>query len=83
VEPIQLAAVLAAIVLVASMASVELGVTVALIELTLPGARLVGPRLAHRRHRPLDDLARRRLRRPRRARPQRHPHRQAADECHP
>jgi len=35
VEPIQLAAVLAAIVLVASMASVELGVTVALIELTL------------------------------------------------
>jgi Kef-type K+ transport system membrane component KefB len=35
VEPIQLAAVLAALVLVASMASVELGVTVALIELTL------------------------------------------------
>jgi Kef-type K+ transport system membrane component KefB len=35
VEPIQLAAVLAAVVLVASMASVELGVTVALIELTL------------------------------------------------
>ena len=34
-EPIQLAAVLAALVLVASMASVELGVTVALIELTL------------------------------------------------
>ena len=34
-EPIQLAAVLAAVVLVASMASVELGVTVALIELTL------------------------------------------------
>jgi Kef-type K+ transport system membrane component KefB len=35
VEPIQLAAVLAAVVLVASMVSVELGVTVALIELTL------------------------------------------------
>jgi Kef-type K+ transport system membrane component KefB len=35
VEPIQLAAVLAAVVLVASVASVELGVTVALIELTL------------------------------------------------
>jgi Kef-type K+ transport system membrane component KefB len=35
VEPIQLAAVLATAVLVASMASVELGVTVALIELTL------------------------------------------------
>jgi len=35
VEPIQLAAVLAAVVLVASIASVELGVTVALIELTL------------------------------------------------
>jgi hypothetical protein len=35
VEPIQLAAFLAAVVLVASMASVELGVTVALIELTL------------------------------------------------
>jgi Kef-type K+ transport system membrane component KefB len=35
VEPIQLAAVLAALVLVASMASVELGVTVALVELTL------------------------------------------------
>jgi Kef-type K+ transport system membrane component KefB len=35
VEPVQLAAVLAAFVLVASMASVELGVTVALIELTL------------------------------------------------
>jgi Kef-type K+ transport system membrane component KefB len=35
VEPIQLAAVLAAVVLLASMASVELGVTVALIELTL------------------------------------------------
>ena len=34
-EPIQLAAVLAAVVLVASMASVELGITVALIELTL------------------------------------------------
>ena len=34
-EPIQLAAVLAAVVLVASMASVELGVTVALLELTL------------------------------------------------
>jgi Kef-type K+ transport system membrane component KefB len=35
VEPIQLAALLAGLVLVASMASVELGVTVALIELTL------------------------------------------------
>jgi len=35
VEPIQLAAVLAAVVLVASIVSVELGVTVALIELTL------------------------------------------------
>jgi len=35
VEPIQRAAVLAAVVLIASMASVELGVTVALIELTL------------------------------------------------
>src|SRR5438876_7404894 len=35
VEPIQLAAVLAAVVLVASVVSVELGVTVALIELTL------------------------------------------------
>jgi Kef-type K+ transport system membrane component KefB len=35
VEPIQLAAVLAAVVLVASMLSVELGVTVALFELTL------------------------------------------------
>jgi len=35
VEPIQLAAVLAAVVLVASMLSVELGVTVALVELTL------------------------------------------------
>ena len=34
-EPIQLAAVLAAVVLVASMPSVELGITVALIELTL------------------------------------------------
>ena len=34
-EPIQLAAVLAVLVLVASMASVELGVTVALIELSL------------------------------------------------
>ena len=34
-EPIQLAAVLAAVVLVASMLSVELGVTVALFELTL------------------------------------------------
>jgi Kef-type K+ transport system membrane component KefB len=34
-EPIQLAAVLAAVVLVASMVSVELGITVALIELTL------------------------------------------------
>jgi Kef-type K+ transport system membrane component KefB len=35
VEPIQLAAVLAVVVLVASMVSVELGITVALIELTL------------------------------------------------
>jgi Kef-type K+ transport system membrane component KefB len=35
VEPVQLAAVLAAVVLVASMVSVELGVTVALVELTL------------------------------------------------
>jgi len=35
VEPIQLAAVLAAVVLLASIVSVELGVTVALIELTL------------------------------------------------
>jgi Kef-type K+ transport system membrane component KefB len=35
VEPIQLAAVLAAVVLVASIASVELGVTVALLELAL------------------------------------------------
>jgi Kef-type K+ transport system membrane component KefB len=35
VEPVQLAAVLAAVVLVASMLSVELGVTVALPELTL------------------------------------------------
>ena len=34
-EPVQLAAVLAAVVLVASMVSVELGVTVALVELTL------------------------------------------------
>lgn len=34
-EPVQLAAVLAAVVLVASMVSVELGVTVALLELTL------------------------------------------------
>ena len=34
-EPVQLAAVLAAVVLVASMLSVELGVTVALLELTL------------------------------------------------
>ena len=34
-EPIQLAAVLATVILVASIASVELGVTVALIELTL------------------------------------------------
>ena len=34
-DPVQLAAVLAAVVLVASMASVELGITVALIELTL------------------------------------------------
>jgi Kef-type K+ transport system membrane component KefB len=35
VEPIQLAAVLAVVVLVASMVSVELGITAALIELTL------------------------------------------------
>jgi Kef-type K+ transport system membrane component KefB len=35
VEPIQLAAVLAGVVLVASMVSVELGITVALVELTL------------------------------------------------
>jgi Kef-type K+ transport system membrane component KefB len=35
VSPVQLAAVLAAVVLVASMLSVELGVTVALLELTL------------------------------------------------
>jgi Kef-type K+ transport system membrane component KefB len=35
VSPVQLAAVLAAIVLVASTVSVELGVTVALLELTL------------------------------------------------
>jgi Kef-type K+ transport system membrane component KefB len=35
VSPVQLAAVLAAVVLVASMLSVELGITVALIELTL------------------------------------------------
>jgi Kef-type K+ transport system membrane component KefB len=35
VEPVELAAVLAALVLLASMASVELGITVALIELTL------------------------------------------------
>jgi Kef-type K+ transport system membrane component KefB len=35
VEPIQLAAVLATVVLIASMLSVELGVTVALLELTL------------------------------------------------
>ena len=35
VDPVQLAAVLAAVVLVASMLSVELGVTVALLELTL------------------------------------------------
>lgn len=34
-EPVQLAAVLAAVVLVASMLSVELGITVALLELTL------------------------------------------------
>ena len=34
-EPVQLAAVLAAVVLVASVLSVELGVTVALLELTL------------------------------------------------
>ena len=37
-EPVQLAAVLAAVVLLASMLSVELGVTVALVELTLGGA---------------------------------------------
>jgi len=35
VEPVQLAAILAAVVVVASMVSVELGVTVALLELTL------------------------------------------------
>jgi Kef-type K+ transport system membrane component KefB len=35
VEPVQLAAVLAAVALVASTLSVELGVTVALLELTL------------------------------------------------
>jgi Kef-type K+ transport system membrane component KefB len=35
VEPVQLAAVLAAVIVVASIVSVELGVTVALIELTL------------------------------------------------
>jgi len=35
VQPVQLAAVLAAVVLVASMLSVELGITVALLELTL------------------------------------------------
>jgi Kef-type K+ transport system membrane component KefB len=35
VEPVQLAAILAAVVVVASMMSVELGVTVALLELTL------------------------------------------------
>jgi len=35
VEPIQLAALLAALILVASMVSVELGVTVALLELTI------------------------------------------------
>jgi hypothetical protein len=35
VEPIQLAAVLAGVVLVASILSVELGVRVALVELTL------------------------------------------------
>jgi Kef-type K+ transport system membrane component KefB len=35
VEPVQLAAVLATVVLIASMLSVELGVTVALLELTL------------------------------------------------
>jgi Kef-type K+ transport system membrane component KefB len=35
VEPVQLAAVLAAVVLVASMLSVELGITVALLELSL------------------------------------------------
>jgi Kef-type K+ transport system membrane component KefB len=35
VEPVQLAAVLASVVLVASVVSVEFGITVALIELTL------------------------------------------------
>jgi Kef-type K+ transport system membrane component KefB len=35
VSPVQLAAVLAAVILVASMLSVELGITVALLELTL------------------------------------------------
>jgi Kef-type K+ transport system membrane component KefB len=35
VEPVQLAAILAVVVVVASMVSVELGVTVALLELTL------------------------------------------------
>jgi len=35
VEPVQLAAILAAVVVVASLVSVELGVTVALVELTL------------------------------------------------
>jgi hypothetical protein len=35
VEPVQLAAILAAVVVVASLVSVELGVTVALLELTL------------------------------------------------
>lgn len=44
VSPIQLAAVLGAVVLVASMLSVELGITVALIELTL--GVVVLPRLA-------------------------------------
>lgn len=34
-EPVQLAAVLAAVVLAASMISVELGITAALVELTL------------------------------------------------
>jgi hypothetical protein len=35
VEPVELAAVLAPFILLASMVSVELGVTVALVELTL------------------------------------------------
>ncbi len=147
-EPVQLAAVLAGVVLVASIVSVELGVTVALLELTLgvvvgnvfhlhsqewldfiavvrldrpdvPGrdggrprlharparrrpsgsascrssARSSSPSLvayvlldwtaegvADRGNRALDDVARGRLRRPRRARADRHGDRQAADE---